>query len=231
MSPRHMTDGGTDRTVIIVRALCCLRLGSPATRTELTMATQPQIEVSPVTDEDRAIATLTMAFSNDPVLRWVFRDAHAYLTYWERFVQAFGGAAFAKGTADSIDDHGGVALWLPPGVGPDEEAMAALAVEAVPPADQDELFGFMGQMGEFHPTEPHWYLSLIGVDVTKQGRGYGSALLRHALERCDGDRLPAYLEASSPRNKPLYARHGFEELGVIQAGGSPPMWPMQRQPR
>jgi len=26
----------------------------------------------------------------------------------------------------------------------------------------------MGQMGEFHPTEPHWYLPLIGVDVTKQ---------------------------------------------------------------
>ena len=26
-------------------------------------------------------------------------------------------------------------------------------------------------MGEFHPTEPHWYLPLIGVDVTKQGRG------------------------------------------------------------
>ena len=87
----------------------------------------------------------------------------------------------------------------------------------------------MGQMGEFHPTEPHWYLPLIGVDVTRHGCGYGSALLRHALERCDRDRLPAYLEATSPRSKALYERHGFEELGVIQAGGSPPMWPMLRQ--
>jgi GNAT superfamily N-acetyltransferase len=89
----------------------------------------------------------------------------------------------------------------------------------------------MGQMGEFHLTEPHWYLPLIGVDVTKQGRGYGSALLRHALERCDRDGLPAYLEAKSALNKPLYERQGFEELGVIQAGSSPPMWPMQRRPR
>jgi hypothetical protein len=48
-------------------------------------------------------------------------------------------------------------------------------------------------------------------------------LLRHALERCDRDRLPAYLDATSPRNRALYARHGFEELGVIQAGSSPPM--------
>ncbi len=195
------------------------------------MATQQQINVSPAADEDRAIATITMAFSNDPVTRWFLPDASLYLKYFPRFVQAFGGAAFANGTADAIDDCGGVALWLPPGVAPDEETMGALASEAVPPADQEEVFGFMGQMDEFHPTESHWYLPLIGVDVTRQGRGFGSALLRHALERCDRDGLPAYLEATSPLNKPLYERHGFDELGVIQEGNSPPMWPMQRNPR
>ena len=115
-------------------------------------------------------------------------DANVYLTYWPRLVKAFGGAAFAESTADSIDGYGGVALWPPPGVGADEETMGALLAEAVPAADQEEIFGFLGQMGDFHPTEPHWYLPLIGVDVTKQGRGYGSALLRHALERCDRDR-------------------------------------------
>ena len=108
--------------------------------------------------------------------------------------------------------------------------MGTLAAEAVPAADQEEFFGFMGQVEEFHPTDPHWYLPIIGVDVTKQGQGYGSALLRHALERCDRDRLPAYLEASSPLNKSLYERHGFEALGVIQEGSSPPLWPMQRSP-
>ncbi|MGH9184971.1 MAG: GNAT family N-acetyltransferase, partial [Acidimicrobiales bacterium] len=76
-----------------------------------------------------------------------------------------------------------MALWLPPGVTSDDQALGALAAEAVPAADQEEVFGFMGRMEEFHPTEPHWYLPLIGVDVTQQGRGCGSALLRHALER------------------------------------------------
>jgi ribosomal protein S18 acetylase RimI-like enzyme len=196
----------------------------------MTMPSQ-QMDVSPTTDEDRAIATITMAFGNDPVTRWVFRDANVYLTYWPRVTKAFGGAAFASGTADSIDDCGGVALWLPPGVATDDETMGVLAAEAVPAADQEEVFGFMGQMGEFHPTEPHWYLPLIGVDVTKQGLGYGSALLRHALERCDRDGLPAHLEATNRRNRVLYERHGFQELGAIQAGSSPPMWPMQRKPR
>jgi ribosomal protein S18 acetylase RimI-like enzyme len=195
------------------------------------MATQPPTDVSPATDEERAIATITMAFSNDPVIRWALPDANRYLTYWPQLVRASGGAAFANGTADSIDACGGVALWLPPGVGPDEDAMGAVTAEAVPAADQQEVFGFMDQMGAFHPAESHWYLPLIGVDTTKQGRGYGSVLLRHALERCDRDGLPAYLEATSPLNKPLYQRHGFEEVGVIQAGSSPPMWPMQRKPR
>ena len=145
-------------------------------------------------------------------------------------MKAFAGGAFAAGTADTIDDCGGVALWLPPGVESDEEAVGAIAAEAVPADDQEEVFAFLGQMGEFHPTEPHWYLPVIGVDVTKRGHGYGSALLSHALERCDRDRLPAYLEATSTQNRSLYERHGFEEIGVIQAGGSPPMWPMMRKP-
>jgi GNAT superfamily N-acetyltransferase len=192
---------------------------------------EPSASIAATTDEDRAIATLTTAFANDAVTRWVLRDAHLYLMYWPRLVRAFAGSAFDGGTADSIDDHHGVALWLPPGVSSDDEAMGAMAVEAIPEDQQDEIFSFMGQMAEFHPQEPHWYLALIGVDPIEQGHGHGSALLTHALERCDRDRLPAYLEASSPRNKVLYERHGFAEIGLIQAGSSPPMWPMLRAAR
>ena len=195
------------------------------------MTTSEASRVTPTTDEGRAISTLTIAFSGDPVARWFLSDAGAYLTYWPQFVSALAGNAFAAGTADSIGDSGGVALWLPPDVGSDDEAIAAIAAEAVPEPDQEEVFSVLGQMGEYHPTERHWYLPLMGVDVPKEGGGLGSALLRHAAERCDRDGLPAYLEATTPRNKRLYAAHGFEELGVIQAGGSPPIWPMLRKPR
>lgn len=194
------------------------------------MKTEPQTDVTPTSDEDRAIATITIAFSNDPAARWFLHDGDRYLKYWPQFVKAFAGAAFEKGTADSIDDCGGVALWLPPGVEPDEETMGAITSEAVPADEQEEVFAVLGQMGEFHPTEPHWYLPVIGVDATKQSRGYGSTLLRHALERCGRDRIPAYLEATNPMNRSLYERHGFEELGVIQVGDSPPLWPMLRKP-
>ena len=74
--------------------------------------------------------------------------------------------------------------------------------------------------GEFHH-QTHWYLPLIGVDGDKQGQGYRSVLLQFATERCDQDGLPAFLEATNPRNRALYERHGFEVVGEIQAGEPP----------
>ena len=97
-------------------------------------------------------------------------------------------------------------------------------------SEHEEKFGFLGQMDEFHPREPLWYLPLMGVDQPSIGRGPGSALLRHATARADRDGVPCYLEAASPLNKRLYERHGFEEIGVIQFGSSPPLWPMYREP-
>ena len=61
-----------------------------------------------------------------------------------------------------------------------------------------DIHGVFEQMDELHPTADHWYLPLTGVDPRAQGWGLGSRLLRHALAICDRDRLPAYLEATSP---------------------------------
>lgn len=122
-------------------------------------------------------------------------------------------------------------MWLPPGVDPDGERMIALVQENAPPSVLPDLMRVMEQMGAYHPSEPHWYLPLIGVDPARHGNGLGSALMRHALRRSDADGVPAYLESSNPRNIPLYERHGFEILGTIQVGSSPTLVPMLRKPR
>jgi ribosomal protein S18 acetylase RimI-like enzyme len=190
-----------------------------------------EANVAATADHNRAIDTITAAFISDPVARWAFRDAHQYLTYFPRLVRALAGGAFDSGTAHSVETFSGVALWLPPGVHSYDEAMGALMEEGIPASEQEEIFGFLGQMGEYHPTDQHWYLPMLGVDPARQGRGYGSTLLRHGLETCDTQGVPAYLEATSERNKRLYERHGFEAIGVIQSGSSPPMWPMLHKPR
>jgi hypothetical protein len=44
----------------------------------------------------------------------------------------------------------------------------------------------------------------------------------YALNQCDHENSVAYLESSNPKNIPFYQRHGFELLGTIQVGTSPP---------
>jgi ribosomal protein S18 acetylase RimI-like enzyme len=192
----------------------------------------PKLEVRTATQSEieQCVATIVLAFSGDPAARWGFADPQTYFEVFPRFVKAFGGRAFDHGSAHHVPGCA-AALWLPPGVEPDEETMVALIESATANGDQGAMFSLFEQMGTFHPKEPHWYLPLIGTDPAKQGNGHGSALLRHALAICDRDRMPAYLEATSARNVPLYRRHGFEVLGSIQAGDSPAITPMLRRPQ
>jgi ribosomal protein S18 acetylase RimI-like enzyme len=96
---------------------------------------------------------------------------------------------------------------------------------------RNDMLALFEQMANYHPKEPRWFLPLIGVDPAYQGRGLGDALMSFALQHCDRDRAPAYLESTNPRNISLYRRHGFEPLGKIQVGSSPPLVPMVRRPR
>jgi GNAT superfamily N-acetyltransferase len=178
-----------------------------------------------------AIDTIVLAFAADPMARWSWPDAHQYLATMPRLVRAFGGRAFARGGAFGCADYRGVALWLPPGVHPDEEALNEVVLGTVLPSNREHALGLFEQMAHYHPSGPHWYLPLIGVDPAHQGQGLGAALMTYALEHADRDRLPAYLESTNPRNVSLYLRHGFEALGQIQVGTSPPLVPMLRRPR
>jgi ribosomal protein S18 acetylase RimI-like enzyme len=193
----------------------------------------PELTVSVVmvTDEQRAIDTVVLAFAADPVARWSWPDAHQYLTGMPQLTRAFGGRAFQHQGAHATAAYAGAALWLPPGVTPDEEALGELVQRTVSASIRDDVFSVFEQMAKYHPTEPHWYLPLIGVDPAHQGKGHGDALLKYALEQCDRDHLPAYLESTNPRNISLYRRHGFESLGTIQVGSSPPLVPMLRRRR
>jgi ribosomal protein S18 acetylase RimI-like enzyme len=197
------------------------------------MDTTMTLTVTAVTpsDAERAVAVIVLAFSTDPAARWTYPDPHQYLTHFPAVVRAFGGKAFAHGTGHHVNRFAGGALWLPPGIQPDEEALSAILQGSVAAELQAEVFAVFERMGRYHPSQPHWYLPLIGVDPAHQGKGYGSALLQHALLHCDRDHAPAYLESTNPANTRLYERHGFEVLDTIQVGSSPPIFPMLRAAR
>jgi ribosomal protein S18 acetylase RimI-like enzyme len=190
-----------------------------------------RVEVVGRAREESVVDALVLAFSRDPIARYALPEPTQYRAGFRSVILGMGGAALDRGSAFAAPGFAGVALWLPPGVGADEAVLGAGMERHVPAARQETMSAMMEEMGRVHPEEPHWYLPLIGVDPSQQGRGVGSLLLRHALARVDRDRLPAYLESTNPANVSLYERHGFRVVGKIQHGDAPPMFPMLREAR
>lgn len=114
---------------------------------------QDRIRTADAPDEDAVLAALTRAFLHDPAVRWLYPDTGQYLRWFPRFARAFGGKALALGTAHCIDGYAGCALWLPPGAGPDEEAVVDVVVRSVAPDRQDEVFALLEVMGQAHPQD------------------------------------------------------------------------------
>jgi GNAT superfamily N-acetyltransferase len=159
---------------------------------------------------------LTRAFEDDPVAAWFFPDAARRREQLARFYGDLFLARMALGRDEIYTDDGlcGVASWTPPGLGHSSAIdtmrllprMAALWGRWLPRA----LRGLAYMESKF-PETPHWHLPFLGVLPEGQGQGIGSSLMRPILERCDRDGTPAYLEASTARNRALYLRHGLDD--------------------
>ncbi|MEU0569016.1 GNAT family N-acetyltransferase [Nonomuraea sp. NPDC005983] len=196
----------------------------------------PYASVRQADDEDRqaVLDVLTEAFMNDPLVCWLFPKAGERGLLQRHFYRPL--LAHPDGEAYLVDQREGASVWmtLAAGQAPHEEHSDASE------AGSNSVFGENGArllaLGQAlalrHPDrEPHLYLPCMGVVSGRQGAGLGSAMLRHRLERADADGLAAYLEASSPRSRALYQRHGFEDLGEpVRVADSPLLWPMWRPP-
>jgi ribosomal protein S18 acetylase RimI-like enzyme len=200
-------------------------------RLMVSLAPPPRILAAAPENQEFAIAPLLLAFASDPAVRWMYPDAHQYRAAFPRLVRVFGGQAFALGTAYYVEGFHGTSLWLPPGIMPDEITLLSLLRDTVAPKRLEELLALFEQMAAWHPAKPHWYLPLVGVDPRQQRQGFGSALLAPMLAYLDCGEATAYLESTNPENIPFYERHGFSICGRIQAGSSPTLFAMVREPQ
>lgn len=193
----------------------------------------PDVRIATGDDLDGVVGTLTSSFHDDPIMAWSFPDPGVRprrLEVMWRFLAE--GRYLPGGASTTLAGHQAVALWRRPDDDRQESFWAehserfAVAMEG----DLDRMGALSVVMGDHHPTEPHWYLLALGVRPELQGRGLGSALLEHTLAQIDRRREPAYLEASNARSRVLYERFGFEATAEFSVEGSPPMWPMWREP-
>lgn len=171
-------------------------------------------------DGSRITTVLTSAFWDDPVFRWAIPDDDQRWDALPGIFQVFVDGFLPLGATHVNSAGTGTALWAPPGTAAELDGLEPHAL-ALP-----RMLQIMELLESTHPHEECWYLNLLAVESGAQGKGIGSALLRHVLERADADGVPAYLEATSPANRRLYERHGFEVTAELRVADCPPLWAM-----
>ncbi len=177
---------------------------------------------------------LARAFHDDPVMAWCVPDPIERRARTPLLFAAYAEVFLDHGHSYRAGGTAGAALWAPPGADPipdhhrdwfEERMDLVLGEDADRAGEVDAL------LEEHYPEEPCYFLQLVGVVPEHQGRGLGGRLLTTVLEQCDATGTPAYLEATSPDNRRLYERHGFETLGQVTVPRGPTLWPMWREPR
>ncbi|MEM7760765.1 MAG: hypothetical protein AAF298_21930 [Cyanobacteria bacterium P01_A01_bin.40] len=110
-------------------------------------------------DLQQIIDSMLLAFSPDPLFRWVYPSDEQYLASFPGFVKLL--------INDCIDisctkDFEGAAFWLTPEQELDLDTFAAAYMQkTVSPQDLDKVAAVFEAMMQAHPQVPHRYLALL----------------------------------------------------------------------
>jgi hypothetical protein len=75
----------------------------------------------------------------------------------------------------------------------------------------------------------HWYLMVLGVEISTSEKEIGDALIAPVLSRADSTGMPCYLETFSEKRLGFYKDFGFRITGAGRIpDGGPNFWAMMR---
>ena len=192
---------------------------------------------------DAAAAVLAEGFRDDPVmLGFVPRGRRRHARLVDLFAAMMrsipaGRRAVDVAVTDDDGDVVGAAVWEAPRTRPSSSLRLPVSF-----AELGQLPRYLRALGlgglvsaarhqatlaAPRPRLPHWYLGEIAVGDAARGLGVGTSLIEHRLTAIDETGAAAYLESSTERNRALYRRLGFIELGPIRGlpGATPAaMW-------
>jgi GNAT superfamily N-acetyltransferase len=186
--------------------------------------------ITVATPADAALAAdrIAEAFTDLAATAWLVPEPGDRLSVLRENFRIFVDHALDHGVVHLADGGAGVAVWffadrdIPPPPDYDRRLAEACGDHTARFAVLDQLFAAN------HPHEPHHHLAFLAVQPGRQRTGIGAALLEHHHAHLDAHRLPAYLDASSPASRDLYARHGYEASEPYTLPDGAPFWPMWR---
>lgn len=188
-------------------------------RDDLTNRDAAQAALIPLVSDDLAWAgpLLARSFVGDPMVEWVAGDGAGARARGEWLVSSSLRYGLREGCARGAADRSGVVFWLEPGatsltLGGMWRAGMLRAPFVLGVAGFRRFLRMTSVTDAVHARlapGPHVYLFGLGVEPELSGRGVGTMLVSHVVERARALRVPAYVETQNERNVPLYERAGF----------------------
>ncbi|MGI5455808.1 GNAT family N-acetyltransferase [Streptomyces sp. CA-249302] len=180
------------------------------------------VRIATPADIEPIVSTFNSAFFHDPVWGAAFPDegrrAAQAAVMWRAYVTS----ALRYPWVLVTPDVEAAALWIPPGgVELTAEEVERLERELGEVTDVRTARAIMAigeRFEEAHPSEPFFYLTILGTHADHRGKGLGMALVAESLARIDELGAPAYLESTNPANLKRYESVGFRVRGEITIG-------------
>jgi len=197
-------------------------------------STEARVRRANADDAAGVSAVLARAFATNPFIRWIVPSEVMYARSGDEFFRIAVDRELDEGEIYIDDACSGAALWLPPGfAAPGLLAQLRVGFRLLRSLRSRTLVAAaaLDKFERARPGQPHWYLTVLGTDPARQGRGVGGALMGPILERCDATGTAAYLESSNPHNVGYYQRFGFRVTGEIAFKGGPTVPLMLRDPQ
>jgi ribosomal protein S18 acetylase RimI-like enzyme len=185
-----------------------------------------------------ASQSLSRAFMNDPLQKYVFPDSDERSQKSPAHFEAVLRYGYLFGEVYTTPNMEGAAVWLPPGntdITPEKAEKGGLSVipELLGEDAAARFFSVMDFLDPFHRQdagEPHWYTMVIGVDPAFCGLGYGKALMQHVMTKAQNNQTSIYLETAQPSNIPFYTNLGFKVYRELTEPQSKiPLWTFKKE--
>jgi GNAT superfamily N-acetyltransferase len=197
----------------------------------MTQASSPRVATP--ADLPTVTRILVDAFQDDPMWgAWAFPDPQTRPQHRGTVFRLLVEGALRYPWVWLAAGDTATALWIPPGgnelSASQEKQIDSVLHESLGTQAAAVLHAFEA-FAEARPTEPHYYLTLLGTDPAYSGRGIGQRLLSANLRQVDADGAAAYLEAADEL-VPLYERYGFRVLGRFDVDDGPTVNCMWRAP-
>ena len=189
------------------------------------------------------VALYQRAFWDDPAIVHLMPNERTRAAPMDAYMRMAIRYGLRWGRVQTIEQEGRLrvgAVWLPPGSAPASTikqircGFIQLLLSNLNWRSLRNFFALGNKLEEMHKKDvpkQHWYLWLLAVDPSDQGKGLGSAIVAPELREADTANAPCYVETAKVVNLDFYQKQGFViKREIKMPGEDPPLWTLIREP-